>query len=128
MPRLLVIDDDPIICQISRAYFTSKGYDVTTAMDGVEGLNKWKSEEYDLVITDLMMPNRHGYEVIDMIKLSARGAKTPVILLTADKSEPELEKYDRRQFQDDTLTKPFDMPMLEKMIKDLLAEFADREG
>lgn len=126
MARLLIIDDDPIILQIGKAYFSSKGHTVSTARDGREGISKFKQNEYDMVITDLMMPNIHGYQVIDAIKLSQKGSRTPVILLTADANEPELDKYERRSFQDDTITKPFDMNILEKSVKDLFAEFEDR--
>lgn len=126
MSRFLVIDDDPIILQICKAYFSAKGNYVDTAPNGNLGIKKFKQEKFDLVITDLMMSNGHGYQVIDEIKSTPRGRETPVLLLTADQNEPELDLYERRKFQDDTLTKPFDMPLLEKKIKDLIAEFASR--
>jgi len=126
MSRLLIIDDDPLICQMCSAYFSSKGHQVVTAKDGKDGLDKFSRHDFDLVVTDLMMPRRHGYEVIDAIKLSNKGETTPIVLLTADAHEPDLEAYNRRKFQDDTLTKPFDIPMLEHKISDLLREFADR--
>ena len=127
MSRFLVIDDDPMICQMCSAYFGSKGHQVITARDGKEGIEKFEKADYDLIITDLMMPKRHGYEVIDLVKTSSKGEKVPVILLTADAHEPDLELYNRRKFQDDTLTKPFDIPMLEHKVNDLLQEFAERE-
>ena len=120
MSHLLVIDDDPIILQMCKMYFASKGHEVTVARDGKEGLKKWRSGSYDLVITDLMMPDVHGFAVIDEIKLSEKGAFTPVLLLTADKDDPDLKKYERRRHQDDTLAKPFDIPVLEKKINALL--------
>lgn len=126
MSHLLFIDDDPIIRQICKAYFSSKGYTVTVAKGGREGLEKFKIGEYDLVVTDLMMPNCHGFEVIDLIKQSTRGLKTPIILLSADVNDPDMKKYERHAYQDDTLRKPFDMPELEEKIADLLDEFAAR--
>lgn len=126
MSHLLVIDDDPIILRLCQTYFAAKGHQVTTATDGRDGVEKFEKGEFDLVITDLMMPYQHGFEVIDKIKLSARGAQTPVILLTADKKESELEKYERHRYEDDALTKPFDMYQLEKIIGDLLEEFAEK--
>lgn len=127
MARLLFIDDDPIILKIGKAYFSSKGHTVNTARDGREGVSKFKQNEYDMVVTDLMMPNVHGYQVIDEIKLSDKGRQTPIILLTADANEPELDQYERRSFQDDTVTKPFDMNVLEKAINDLFSEIEDRK-
>jgi two-component system, OmpR family, response regulator len=126
MSHLLFIDDDPIIRQVCRAYFSSKGYTVTVAKGGKDGLEKFKRGEFDLVVTDLMMPDRHGFEVIDLIKQSSRGPKTPIILLSADIDDPDMKSYERKAFQDDTLSKPFDMPDLEKMIADLLEEFEAR--
>jgi DNA-binding response OmpR family regulator len=129
MHTMLMIDDDPIIRKICETYFTAKGFKVDVAEDGREGLQKFKSNggKYDVVITDLMMANVHGFQVIDVIKKSAVGNDTPVILLTADKNEPDLENYDRDMYQDDTLSKPFDLPILEKMVGNLLEEFADRK-
>ena len=127
MSRILVIDDDPIICQMCSAYLTSLGHTVAVARDGKEGVEKFKSHDFDLIITDLMMPRMHGYQAIDAIKATSKGQKIPVILLTADAKEADLEEFDRHHFQDDTLSKPFDMPDLEKMIGDLMDEFADRE-
>ena len=102
MSRILVIDDDPTMTQLSKAYFTSKGHSVVIARNGKEGLQKFKNQPFDIVITDLMMPGVHGFQVIDAIKKSKVGPKTPIILLTADQNEPELDKYERRAFQDDT--------------------------
>lgn len=126
MGKFLVIDDDPIILQITSAFFKAKGHQVVTARDGKEGIHKFETDRFDLVITDLMMPKTHGYQVIDHIKKTQKGKLTPVILLTADQNEPELDQYDRNKFQDDTLTKPFDIPILEKMVNDLMDEFEDR--
>jgi len=126
MAKMLVIDDDPIITQMCKAYFTAKGHTVTVALDGKEGLEKYKKGIFDIVITDLMMPTVHGFRVIDEIKLSSRGDKTAVILLSADKDEPNLKNYKRKKFQDDTINKPFDIPVLERMVAKLLEEFADQ--
>lgn len=124
MGNLLVIDDDPTITQMCKAYFTVKGHSVSVAKDGREGLDKFKKGNFDLVITDLMMPEVHGFKVIDDIKMSDRGKKTAVILLSADKDEPDLKRYKRQEFQDETITKPFDIPALERMINRLLEHFA----
>ena len=87
MRRMLMIDDDPIIRKICKTYFASKGFAVDVAENGKEGLRKFKATRYDIVITDLMMANVHGFQVIDAIKASAAGQETPIILLTADRHE-----------------------------------------
>lgn len=127
MPTMLVIDDDPIIRKMVQAYFGAKGFTVTSAKDGKEGVDRFKTGPYDIVITDLMMPEMHGYQVIDIIKSTKRGKNTPTILLTADRNEPELDQYDRHGFEDDYLAKPFDIPILEAKVRDVLKEFRERE-
>ncbi|MBZ0270663.1 response regulator [bacterium] len=126
MAKILVIDDDPVIRQIGKSYFTAKGHSVTIAIDGKDGMDKFKGDAFDIVITDLMMPNMHGYEVIDAIRATRQGASLPILLLTADRKEPGLDKYPRRGFEDDHVAKPFDIPDLEKKINVLLAEGKDR--
>jgi DNA-binding response OmpR family regulator len=125
MKRILVIDDDSMIRQLCKAYFTAKGHTVEVSENGKKGMARFSKEDFDLVITDLMMDNGHGFEVIDFIKLTDKGARTPVILLSADKDQADLESYERRRFQDDTLSKPFDMPVLEAKVNSLFEEFAD---
>jgi two-component system chemotaxis response regulator CheY len=128
MSRLLVIDDDPTITQMCKAYFTVKGHQVATAVNGRDGLAKFSAGEFDLVITDLMMPQVHGFRVIDDIKSSDRGDDVPVILLSADKDDPELRAYRRKKYQDETISKPFDIPALERMVNRLLEKFADKKA
>ncbi|MCZ7582348.1 MAG: response regulator [Deltaproteobacteria bacterium] len=127
MSRILVIDDDPIIRQMGKAYFTAKGHQVDTAVDGKDGIAKFKASTYDIVITDLMMPVMHGFEFIDLMKGSVQGQKTPVLLLTADRKEPGLDAYERRAWEDDHLAKPFDIPVLEEKVNGLIAEYKDRD-
>jgi len=127
MSRMLIIDDDPVIRKIVQAYFTAKGHNVISAKDGKDGIERFRQGEYDIVITDLMMPNVHGFKVIDYIKLTPKGKHIPVILLTADVKEPELDAYDRKAFEDAYVSKPFDIPILEAKVKRALKEFADRD-
>ncbi|MCB1153033.1 MAG: response regulator [Deltaproteobacteria bacterium] len=126
MSSILLIDDDPIIRKMGQSYFTAKGHSVMVAKDGREGLSHFKRHNFDLVITDLMMPDVHGFMVIDAVKGSSKGATTPVILLTADIKEPELQSYERKAFADEHVAKPFDIPTLEEKVNALLAEFGDR--
>jgi len=126
MSKILVIDDDPMITQLCKNYFRVKGHNVTIARNGKEGLKIFDRERFDLVITDLMMPETHGFQVIDAIKMSKKGASIPILLLSADINEEELREYDRKRLPDETLAKPFDIPDLERKVKDLLEQFSDR--
>ncbi len=64
MPHILIIDDDPQVCKMLETYFTRKGYDISVAYNGVEGLKKYKKLIPDLVITDLVMPEKEGIETL----------------------------------------------------------------
>ena len=61
--KILVVDDDTNICELLRLYLTKEGYQVTTANDGEEGLEKFNQLKPDMVLLDVMMPKMDGLEV-----------------------------------------------------------------
>ena len=61
--KILVVDDDPNISDLLKIYFENEGYDVKTVADGVEGVNAFKQYEPDLVLLDLMLPKKDGWQV-----------------------------------------------------------------
>ena len=78
--KLLVIDDDPNICDLLRYFFENEGYEVKTAGDGVEGISFFKMYEPDLVLLDLMLPkNKDGNQVCREIRAIS---SKPVIMIT----------------------------------------------
>jgi CheY-like chemotaxis protein len=78
--RILVIDDEPAICQIMRDLFADVCVDVDTAGDGREGLTKLTTNRYDVVLTDYFMPGLSGLRLFDRIREIA--PDVPVVLLT----------------------------------------------
>ena len=78
--KLLVIDDDPNICELLKVYFENEGYDVKTVSDGIEGINFFKMYEPDLVLLDLMLPKKDGYQVCREIR---EMSTKPIIMITA---------------------------------------------
>ena len=79
MKRILVVDDERQIIRMLRASLQSSGYEVLTASNGVEGLERFKSGRPDLIITDLAMPEMNGLELTQAVR---RLDKTPVIVLS----------------------------------------------
>ncbi|MFH2091389.1 MAG: response regulator [Pseudomonadota bacterium] len=75
MEKILVIDDEPAIRILLRQLFEQAGYEVYEASDGKQGIFVYKKENPDLVITDLIMPNEEGLDVIKNIKKIRPGAK-----------------------------------------------------
>ena len=78
--KILVVDDDANICELLRLYLTKEGYQVTTAGDGEEGLEKFNHIKPDMVLLDVMMPRMDGLEVCRRIR---KAGNTPVMMLTA---------------------------------------------
>lgn len=78
--KVLVVDDDAIVGRSFDRVLTDKGYDVSTALDGEEALNKCSGEDYDVVFTDIKMPGMDGLEVARRIK--AKCPWTPVVIIT----------------------------------------------
>lgn len=84
--RLLVIDDDRMMCQLLSEYLAPHGYDVVTAYTGEEGATRAVSADVDAVILDVMLPGMNGFKVLQ--KIRARSA-VPVLMLTARAHEDE---------------------------------------
>ena len=77
---ILIIEDEAAIREILTVPLESQGYRVTTAADGLEGINAFRNGEFDLVIVDIMMPRIDGYTVCEMIR---NESDVPIVILTA---------------------------------------------
>ena len=114
--KLLVVDDDSNICEILRIYFENEGYQVKCANDGVEGVSLFKIFEPDLVLLDIMMPKKDGWQVCREIReISSK----PVIMITA-KGEVFDKVLGLELGADDFIVKPFDMKELSARVKAVL--------
>lgn len=104
--KVLVIDDEEYIQHILNFSFGAEGYDVLTASDGEEGINKAKNEKPDIIVMDIMMPKMDGYEACKRIKADPETKDIPVILLTAKGREAD-RKLGADAGADDYVVKPF---------------------
>jgi DNA-binding response OmpR family regulator len=122
--KLLLIEDDPKITRAVSRGLRAEGFTVETASRGDDGL--WLATEgsYDLILLDILLPGRNGYQVC--AELRAAGDWTPILMLTAkDGDLDEAEGLDTGA--DDYLTKPFSFPVLLARIRALLRRAATRE-
>lgn len=106
MPRILVIDDDDIVRDVLNNYLSSAGFEVTLACNGREGIDIAKKDDFDLIITDLVMPDIGGIEVLKELLISNN--PTPVIVITAYGTvQNAVEAMKLGAF--DYITKPFNL-------------------
>ena len=114
--KILVVDDYTNICELLRLYLTKEGYQVTTANDGEEGLEKFNQLKPDMVLLDVMMPKMDGLEVCRRIR---KLGNTPVMMLTA-KGETFDKVLGLELGADDYMVKPFDTKEVVARIKAVL--------
>lgn len=117
--RILAVDDDQDLRFLINMRLSKAGYAVTTASSGQEALAIFNQQPFDMLITDAMMQNMSGYELVRQIRASDKGAALPVIMLTALKSETDaLQAF--RDGVDDFVTKSHSQQMLLAKISSLL--------
>jgi len=106
MSRILVVDDDREIVRLVKSYLERAGYNVISAYDGESALHTMRRERPDLLILDLMLPDRDGWDLTRLIRLDSSLADTPIIMLTA-RVEDSDKIVGLEIGADDYITKPF---------------------
>jgi diguanylate cyclase (GGDEF)-like protein len=114
--KVLVVDDEPVICSLVADTLQENGQEVICALDGTEGLKLAKQERPDLIILDIMMPDMNGYEVCRQLRRSFMTSNIPVIMLTALDQTPDIVKG-MDEGADDYITKPFHPSELRSRVK-----------
>jgi pilus assembly protein CpaE len=127
MPRILIIDDEPLYHKMIEHALKPLGYELISAMDGAQGLRSANAVPPDLIICDVMMPNMSGYEVTRQLRRDPRFAQTPIMILTAQSELTEkIEAFESGA--DDHMTKPFAPPELVVRVNSLLRRFETARG
>ena len=124
MAKILVIDDEPSIVNLVTAYLKPEGYEVFTAADGNAGLKAWAAFKPDVIVLDLMLPGKDGFEVLSQLR---RESNVYVILLTA-KTEETDRIVGLSVGADDYVTKPFSPRELVARIKAALRRLGPGTG
>lgn len=118
--KILVVEDNPDSRNLLHFLLTTKGFNATTAVDGAEGFYMAKVEKPDLVITDLMMPNVDGIELIKQIRAEPEIADVPILIYTAystETVEPAIEAGANKSFY-----KPVNLDDMLEYINEILAQ------
>ena len=119
--KILVVDDEPNIVLSLEFLMKQAGFLVRTAPDGEAGLAAIAIEQPDLVLLDVMMPRKNGYEVCQAIRANPEWKAIRIIMLTAKGREVEREKG-LALGADDYITKPFSTQEVVERVRELLAE------
>lgn len=122
MARILVVEDDPVSARMMRDFLVAHGHPTTVATTGPDGVAAFMREEPDLMIIDVALPRKNGFEVCFDVKRTPRGRTTPVLLMSAVYRDAD---HAERYAQDDLraqgyLTKPFDLRDLLARVQELL--------
>ena len=117
MNKILLVDDEIEITEINKRYLEQAGYDIDIANDGKEALEKYKRNKYSLIITDIMMPNMDGYDLISEVQYL--DAEQPFLFITAKTTEPD-KIYALSMGADDYIVKPFSPRELVLRVRNIL--------
>lgn len=104
MYKLLVVDDEPQIVGLLQIYLEMQGYKVAGAYNGVQALELWQHNKFDMVLTDIMMPQVDGFDLVEKIR---KESKVPILFLTAKTDLADRVKG-LQIGADDYILKPFD--------------------
>ena len=117
LKKILLVEDDPNFGTVLKEYLSLNGYEVVHAKNGMEGFEKFKKDDYDLCILDVMMPYKDGFTLAKEIR--EKNQDVPIIFLTAKAmKEDVLKGY--KVGADDYLNKPFDSEVLLMKIKAII--------
>jgi CheY-like chemotaxis protein len=119
--KILVVDDEEVIRKSLRIHLDKLGYEVKEAADGEQAIEQLGEDDFDLLICDIMMPKKDGWEVIKEVKSNPKTKNLPVIVLTAKNEDPDMFKgYDLGANY--YMTKPFTKSQLLYGLKLMLEE------
>jgi len=90
--KILIVDDEEVIRKFLRIHLTKLGYEVKEAMDGRQAIEQIGGDDFDLLICDIMMPKKDGWEVIKEVKSDPKTKDIPVIVLTAKNEDANMFK------------------------------------
>lgn len=119
--KILVIEDDPYGRKLLHDYLVAKGYDVECATNGVEGLERARETQPDLVVCDVILPRKSGFEVCFDLKRPTEERRPPVLLMSAILEGEGEQRYASDLQADGMFVKPFSMKTMLERIEQLLA-------
>ncbi|RDH85696.1 MAG: two-component system response regulator [endosymbiont of Galathealinum brachiosum] len=117
--KILFVDDSASMRQIVGMAISGAGYEVTTAEDGADGVSKMDQDKFDLIISDVNMPNMNGIEMLKAAKLNPKNKFAPVIMLTTEAGD-DMKQQGKAAGAKVWVVKPFKPDQLLGVIKKLI--------
>ncbi len=123
--KILIVEDDDNIRELLRLYLEREGYEILEAENGAAGISRWKADQPDLILLDMMMPVMDGWQVCREIRES--GSTTPIIMITA-KGETMDKVTGLEMGADDYIVKPLEMQEVVARVRALFRRLAPDEA
>ena len=123
MARILVVDDQLVMRELVKTTLATMNHEVTTAEDGVPALEIARTNEFDLVITDINMPIMNGISLVSKLRRISHMENVPILMLTTESSDFKKEKS-KRMGANGWIQKPFTPDRLTKAVSTMLAKSA----
>ena len=122
--KILVVEDDPINQMILSDFLSANGYETLAASTGPEGIERFDRDAPDLLLVDVQLPRKNGFEVVREIKSRPTGKATPILLMSAVYSDRDQSNRTVQlgTLADGYLSKPFDLVQLLAQVRQLLGE------
>ena len=124
---VLVVDDDPVILKLLEVNFEMEGFTVILARDGLEGIEVARSEQPDIIVSDIMMPKKSGLELVTELKGDPATSDIPILLLSAKAQNADV-RSGMDAGADDYITKPFEPLDLVDRVNRLLETRASKRS
>jgi twitching motility two-component system response regulator PilH len=119
MHHVLIVDDSATVRQMVSDQLRRNGFDVMEAVDGEEAMEKMQDNAFDVVVTDIVMPRKNGYELCRWIKNDPKNKHIPVVMCTSKSEEFDIY-WGMKQGADAYITKPYHPPDLIEAVRKLL--------
>ena len=119
-PKIMVVEDSPTYLRKIANFLESLGYEIITAVDGEEALGKAMQENPGLIVLDVILPKKNGFQVCRQLKTSPATQNIKILMMTS-KSQDSDRFWGLKQGADEYMTKPFDDNELETTVANLLS-------
>jgi CheY-like chemotaxis protein len=123
-PRILVVDDDPDILDAITTILSTQPYQIETARDGIDCVDKVRADIPDLIVLDLLMPKKDGFAVVRELRENPKYAKIPILILTSVREDASRRRYELEtglaMDVQDYVEKPISPPDLLDRVSNLL--------